>query len=108
MYYLISNHCCKVSALDAIDGGISLVMRCPGYRPSTVMTLENITVDVYVSPRELVEGGKPMSERVAILVQEFGAHLALPHLHTFQARCIAERVKALPAPGIFTFRFGMG
>lgn len=64
------------------------------------MSLENLTVDVYISPRELTEGGKQVSERVALLVQEFGANLALPHLRRFQARCSMEGVKPLPAPGM--------
>lgn len=101
----ISNLCLKASAIDLIDGGISVVLRCPGYRPSNTLLLENITVDVYVTPRELVEGGKRMSERVALLVQEFGTHLALPHLRRFQTRCWADGVKALPAPGMMTLRF---
>lgn len=92
-----------------MDGGISIIMRCPGYRPSTVLSLENITVDVYVSPRELklAEGGERTSERVARLVQDFGAHIALPHLHRFQARCLAERVTALPARGVLALCFKM-
>lgn len=85
--------------LDLIDGGISLMLRCPGYRSDSTLSLEDVTVEVYVSPRELAKGGKEMSERVALLVQEFGKHLALPHLHLFQARCLVENVKALPAPG---------
>lgn len=82
-----------------------MVLRCPGYQPSTVLSVENITVDVYVSPRELAEGGKKLSERVALLVQEFGANLALPHLLRFQTRCLFEGVKPLPSSGDSLVRF---
>lgn len=95
--------CPKVSALDLIDGGISLVMRCPGYCPSAAIALENLTIDVFISPRELSEGGKKMSERVALLVQDFGAHIALPHLRHFQTRCLTENITALAAPGPLAF-----
>lgn len=92
--------------LDLTDGGISLLLRCPGYLPlaDTTISLEDLTIDVYVSPRELSEGGRNMSEHVALIVQEFGAHLALPHLSRFQNRCIKENVKALPAPGVCFLR----
>lgn len=88
--------------LDLTDGGISLLLRCPGYLPSadTAISLEDLTIDVYVSPRELSEGGRKMSERVALIVQEFGEHLALPHLCRFQNRCVKDDLKALPAPGV--------
>lgn len=90
--------------MDLADGGISLILRCPGYKPKTATSPENITVDVYVSPRELVEGGQAFSRRVALLVQDFGAHLALPHLLRFQTRCLTEGVKPLSAPGIASVR----
>lgn len=107
IFYLrpASNLCLKASAIDLIDRGISLVLRCPGYRASNVLSLENITIDVYVTPRELVEGGTRISERVALLVQEFGTHLALPHLRRFQTRCRTDGVKALSAPGMVALRF---
>lgn len=91
----------KITTLDSIDGGISVILRCPGYQPSTVLSIGNITVDTYVSSRDLAEGDENFSKRVALLVQEFGAHLALPHLHRFQARCLSEGVKPLPSPGDF-------
>lgn len=93
----------KITILDRIDGGITLMLRCPGLNSNITMALENTTVDVYVSPRELVEGRQKFSERVAILVQEFGANLALPHLLQFQTRCLSDRVKPLPLLGAFYF-----
>lgn len=62
---------------------------------------ENITVDMYVSPRELKEGGKEMSKHMALLSQAFGADIALPHLRRFQTRCGLEGVKPPSAPSMF-------
>lgn len=86
--------------MDAIDGGISLVLHCPGYQSKSTIAPENLTVEVYVSPRELAEGGKKFSEFVALIVQDFGTNLAVPHLRRFQSRCMTEGVKPLGVRGI--------
>ena len=70
-------------------------MRCPGYHSSNDLTIENIPVNVYVSPHELAEAGADMNRNVAMLVQSFGEDFALPHLRRFGARCLVEEV-ALP------------
>lgn len=80
-----------------------MVLRCPGYEPLTKISAENITVDVYISPRELTDGGTKTTEHVAQIIQAFGENLAVPHLHRFTTRCIAEGVRPLPAPGICSF-----
>lgn len=85
--------------MDAIDGGISLVLHCPGYQPKTTNAPENVTIDVYVSPKELAEGGEKFSELVALIVQDFGTNLAVPHLHRFQNRCMTEGVTPLGVRG---------
>jgi hypothetical protein len=51
-------------------------------------------VDVYITPRELAEGGEAMTEHVARVVQAFGEDIALPHLHRFTNRCVVEGIKA--------------
>jgi hypothetical protein len=61
---------------------------------------EKITVDTYVSPRELKEGRKEMSKQVALLIQAFGAELAIAHLDRFQACCVLEGVQPPSAPGM--------
>lgn len=99
--HLTKSH--KVSMLDSIDGGVSLVLRCPGYESSNQISLENLTIDVYISPSELTNGGGKATEHVALIVQAFGEHLALPHLQKFQAQCSTEGVRPLPAPGIRFF-----
>lgn len=77
------------------------MLHCPGYQTKAAIVPENLTIDVYVSPRELSEGGQKFSELVALIVQDFGANLAVPHLRRFQDRCTVERVKALGPPGMF-------
>lgn len=89
-----------MSALDIIDGGITLMLHCPGYQTKAAITPENLTVDIYVSPRELSEGGQKFSELVALIVQDFGTNLAVPHLRRFQDRCTVEKVKAFTPSGM--------
>lgn len=91
--------------MDSVDGGISLLLHCPGYQPKAAITPENLTVDVYVSPRELREGGPKFSELVALIVQDFGTNLAVPHLRRFQRRCSLEGVKALAQPGLSSLAY---
>ncbi|KAF8230116.1 hypothetical protein L208DRAFT_1378652 [Tricholoma matsutake] len=42
-----------------------------------------------------------MSKQIALLIQVFGAELAVPHMNRFQARCVLEGVQppSVPAPG---------
>lgn len=90
----------KASTLDRIDGGISLILRCPGHETLSEISVEDITVDVYISPRELTEGGKLATEHIALIVQSFGEHLAIPHLVRYQTGCFDAGVQPLPAPGM--------
>ena len=93
----------KVTALDGVDGGISLFLHCPGFKANQKSSVADISVDLFISPRELAEGGIEMSEAIALMVQSFSDHVALPHLHLFQLRCKGEGVKAPPLPGRFFF-----
>ncbi|KAG6904702.1 hypothetical protein DXG01_007815, partial [Tephrocybe rancida] len=47
-----------VTSLDRIDGGISLLLRCAGSPVEPHTRVDDITVDVLMSPHEMVEGGK--------------------------------------------------
>ena len=42
------------------------------------ITVKDVTVDLYISPRKLAEGGTEQSEAVAKAVQSFGEELVLP------------------------------
>ena len=90
----------KISTLDRIDGGISVLLRCPGFKPSEGSGAEHMTIDTYISPHELKAGGKDLTKHIALLVQSFGADIALPHLHRFEARCAVEGVRPPSVPGI--------
>jgi hypothetical protein len=90
----------KRSPLLIVDGGISILLWCPGFKLPGGSGAEKIMVDAYISPRELKEGGKDLTKHVTLLVQAFGADIALPHLCRFEARCAVERVKPPSAPGM--------
>jgi len=77
-------------------------MRCPGYKAPKDITVENVTVDIYASPRELGEAGE-ISKHVAILVQTFGQDFVLPHLRRFAARCRTENIDSPQPPCMFIF-----
>ncbi|KAG6875862.1 hypothetical protein C0992_001988 [Termitomyces sp. T32_za158] len=88
----------SITAMDVVDGGISILLRCPGFIPSPNMTSDKLTVDLFVSPREVAEGGKELSKHLALLVQAFGVDIALPYLQRFSDRCGKEDVNAPKAP----------
>ena len=41
-----------------------------------------------------------MSKQIALLIQVFGAELAIPHMNQFQARCVLEGVQPPSVPGM--------
>jgi len=86
---------------DRLDGGISLLLRCPGSDCPANLTADKVTVDVYITPRELVR-----SERIngdtAILVQAFCEDFAIPHLKRFTECCKAESIRP-PKPRCKSF-----
>ncbi|KAG6903535.1 hypothetical protein DXG01_017118, partial [Tephrocybe rancida] len=65
--------------------------------PNSV-SVNDLTVDTVVPPRELFKTGKEFSKAVAMLIQTFGYEIALPYLKRFQERCKAEHVAIPPAP----------
>ncbi|RDB15155.1 hypothetical protein Hypma_004865 [Hypsizygus marmoreus] len=90
-----------ITTLDRLDGGLSLLIRCPGHQGPTSLNIDNAqntTLDVYASPRELVEGGQALSKSIALIIQSFGTNIALPFLGRFVQRCKAENVNVPLAP----------
>ena len=76
---------------DRLDGGISVLVRCPGFdAPSNIVT-DRIPVDVYVTPRELLRNER-VSGDTAMLVQAFCQDFAIPHLNRFVQRCKVESI----------------
>jgi hypothetical protein len=83
----------QLTVQDRIDGGISLLLRCPGSASNKKLRPEDITVDVYFTPRELAEGGDQLKSDLSIMVQGFGQDFVLPHLLRYEQRCRVEKVK---------------
>ena len=57
----------------------------------------DISVDTYISPRDLKLGGAPTTEQVALMVQHFAANIVRPHMSHFLKHCKASGVTP-PAP----------
>jgi hypothetical protein len=90
----------QIMTLNNIDGGLTLLLCCPGHSIQGDLAAEKIMVDTYISPRELKEGGKEMSKQVALILQAFGAELAMPHLRCFHACCNVEGLNAAVPPSM--------
>ncbi|KAF8545572.1 hypothetical protein OG21DRAFT_1528399, partial [Imleria badia] len=59
---------------------------------------ENITADVYITPRAFHAAPQKTSEAIAVLVQGFCQEMALPHLHEFTKSCDVEGIGPIPPP----------
>ena len=81
---------------DRLDSGISLLIRCPGSEPPSNLAAEKITLDIYVTPCELVRN-KCVSDDTTMLIQAFSQEFVLPHLQRFAEQCKIDSVKA-PKP----------
>ncbi|KIJ58420.1 hypothetical protein HYDPIDRAFT_34206 [Hydnomerulius pinastri MD-312] len=79
-----------ITMQDRLDGGISLLVRCAGVEAAPVITPDQITVDLYMTPHELHETRERISGDLAVLVQAFCQEFAIPHLHHFNRRCELE------------------
>jgi hypothetical protein len=84
--------------LDQIDGGISLLLRTPGYCVSSNVHVEDVTIDTYISPHEIHFNGPRTQEKVALLVQQFGMDIALPHLCCFTGQCQDKGITEVKKP----------
>ncbi|KAF8333786.1 hypothetical protein F5887DRAFT_1074593 [Amanita rubescens] len=77
-----------ISTLDRLDGGITLMVRCPGYPVEPrFKAVEDVTIDTYISPREVSLNHAGIQEHVALIVQRFATNIVVPHLHRFTKRC---------------------
>ena len=81
---------------DRLDGGLSVLIRCPGSDLPSSLAFNKLTVDLYVTPRELVQN-EHVSGDAAVLVQAFCKDFALPHLERFVERCKIESMR-IPKP----------
>ncbi|KAF8424252.1 hypothetical protein L210DRAFT_3653569 [Boletus edulis BED1] len=85
-----------VTMQDCLDGGISVLLRCPGFQSHIPLMADQIMVDAYVILRELI-WNKHVSGDMAMLVQAFCEEFAIPHMQCFTERCTVESVVA-PRP----------
>lgn len=74
------------------------MVRSPGYCPPPNFTVQDVTVDAYISPRETLLGSAGIQEKVALLIQQFGEGIVLPHLRRFTSRCQMEGIPAVKVP----------
>ncbi|KAG1722923.1 uncharacterized protein EDB91DRAFT_1037364, partial [Suillus paluster] len=57
----------SITIQDRLDGSISLLLRCPGFKAETALSPEDITVDLYVTPREARESSERIGGDIAVL-----------------------------------------
>ncbi|KAG2086294.1 hypothetical protein BD769DRAFT_1338755, partial [Suillus cothurnatus] len=57
---------------DRLDGGISLLICCPGSEATTALSPEHISLDLYITPHELHKTLEHLGGDVSVLVQAFG------------------------------------
>ncbi|TFK63315.1 hypothetical protein BDN72DRAFT_902508 [Pluteus cervinus] len=88
----------SATMLDRVDGGITLVMRVPGFAASGHTDTPDITVDSYITPIARQAGGENLERTAVYLMQKFGEELVLPHLHQYNARCDVEGISAQSPP----------
>lgn len=75
------------------------MVRCPGYSVEPgFKAVEDITIDTYVTPREVYINRSRVQEHVALLVQNFAMDVVIPHLHHFTERCLKEGVPDVQHP----------
>lgn len=65
---------------DCFDGGISLLIHCPGSKATAALLPEHISLDLYIAPRELRKTPECLGGDVSVLAQAFVEEFAIPHL----------------------------
>ncbi|KAG6377658.1 hypothetical protein JVT61DRAFT_14423 [Boletus reticuloceps] len=78
---------------DWLDGGISFLVRCPGFEPPDNVTPNKITMDVYITLRELIRS-KWVSGDTAMLIQAYCEEFVIPHMQHFKEHCKIESIQA--------------
>ncbi|KAI6011573.1 hypothetical protein BKA83DRAFT_4037075, partial [Pisolithus microcarpus] len=56
-----------VTMQDRLDGGITLLLHCAGVKSTSAQTADEVTVDLYVTPREFRETPERIRGDVAVL-----------------------------------------
>jgi hypothetical protein len=90
--------------LDRLDGGISLFLRCPGFRLPSNATADKVNVDIYVHyPHELVQN-EHINSDVTVLVQMFCQDFVFPHPASWSAATLS--LSSLPFRMVSMQQFG--
>ncbi|KAG2106914.1 hypothetical protein BD769DRAFT_1312287, partial [Suillus cothurnatus] len=58
-----------VTMQDRIDGGITLLIRCPGSEVTPTVLPDQLALDLYITPRELQETPQHIGRDIAALIQ---------------------------------------
>ncbi|KAI6011366.1 hypothetical protein BKA83DRAFT_4012088, partial [Pisolithus microcarpus] len=56
-----------VTMQDRLDGGITVMLHCAGVKSTSTQTADEVTVDLYVTPRELRESPERIGGDIAVL-----------------------------------------
>jgi len=83
----------QLTMQDRLDGGISLMVHCPGFKAGRSLSPEQGAVDLYITPRELHENSARIGGDVAVLVQAFCEEFVIPHMQRFNERCRIENME---------------
>lgn len=83
----------QIAMQDHLDGGISILIRCPGFKADTTPSPEDMALDLYVTPHELQESSARIGGGVAILVQAFCEEFVVPHAEHFMKCCRIEGIE---------------
>ncbi|KIM63446.1 hypothetical protein SCLCIDRAFT_24338 [Scleroderma citrinum Foug A] len=83
-----------IAMQDWLDSGISFLICCPGKEVSETLKLEQVSVDLYITPCELQETSEQIGGDVTVMVQAFCQEFIVPHLHRFTQRCCKEGISA--------------
>ncbi|KAG1720808.1 hypothetical protein EDB19DRAFT_1597968, partial [Suillus lakei] len=61
----------SITIQDRLDGSISLLLCCLGFKAETALSPENITVDLYVTPQEACKSSEQIGGDIVVLTQAF-------------------------------------
>ena len=82
----------KITFQDHVDGGLTMLLRAPGYRIDETTHVEDLVMDMYFTPCIVAEGNDQLKSDLAIFAQTFGQGLLMPHLHRLKACAKVEGI----------------
>ncbi|KAI6033824.1 hypothetical protein BKA83DRAFT_4121179 [Pisolithus microcarpus] len=79
-----------VTMQDCLDSGITVMLHCARVKSTSMQMADEVTIDLYVTPRELHESPEHIGSDITVLVQAFCQEFALPHFQRFNKHCNLE------------------